>query len=150
MEWIFYGVFYRERFTRVNKEKNHQEILTAKTATFSKCIDAQPFRFNLLQEALIRISEHFINTILGCNNQRDFNSLSNWKCNFGIIPFTRSNVGQPVTIMNFSFHFCQRYRVAVYKFKLIDESRYDAHLIQRQNRGLRIFPKYLYKQTLFY
>ena len=27
----------------------------------------------------------------------------------------------------------------MYKFKLIDESRYDAHLIQRQNRGLRIF-----------
>lgn len=142
--------FLSRTFYEGKQRKNHQEILTAKTATFSKCIDAQPFRFNLLQEALIRISEHFINTILGCNNQRDFNSLSNWKCNFGIIPFTRSNVGQPVTIMNFSFHFCQRYRVAVYKFKLIDESRYDAHLIQRQNRGLRIFPKYLYKQTLFY
>lgn len=40
------------------RKKNHQEILTTKTATFSKCIDAQPFRFNLLQEALIRISEH--------------------------------------------------------------------------------------------
>ena len=50
--------FLSRTFYEGKQRKNHQEILTAKTATFSKCIDAQPFRFNLLQEALIRISEH--------------------------------------------------------------------------------------------